>query len=69
MKKILKRIVIILIIILMILSGKQYAKYVIVKQVKVQIKQNTINSVTKENLNAKNNIILTKNWQLVQFKI
>ena len=50
MKKILKRIVIILIIILMILSGKQYAKYVIVKQVKVQIKQNTIN-----------NIILTKN--------
>lgn len=61
MKKILKRIVLILIIILMILSSKQYAKYVIVKQVKVQIKQNTINSVTKENLNAKNNIILTKN--------
>ena len=61
MKRILKRIVLILIIILMILSSKQYAKYVIVKQVKVQIKQNTINSVTKENLNAKNNIILTKN--------
>lgn len=61
MKKILKRIVLILIIILIILSSKQYAKYVIVRQVNVQIKQNTINSVTKEKLNVNKNIILTKN--------